>query len=170
MFWWKTLTYCFYTLFEVPTKHHTPVSISGSVCWQVTLSCLCSVDFDTGAHFWQAVYSFDRGGVFQYFPSWGMRLPLFSASGYLPSYPGYSLRIAPYHRYTGGREGKYTDILWYTYWPRWFVFVPWRTHTSTLAWKQQLVSCESNRFLKAKRNIWYFYRMFLFLYHSVIIY
>lgn len=101
---------------------YLPISISGLVPWQVTLSSLCTVklDIDVGTHYWHVVL--DREGILQDFPSWAMKTPLFSSVQPL-SYPlSYLLRdifrhiqvtvcvLPPYHRYTRGTERESTLI------------------------------------------------------------
>lgn len=160
---------CFFT---------SPVSISRSVCWQVTLSCLRSVEIDVGTLSWHAVHLFDTGGIWQDFPIWAMRALLFSPVQPLSSTLQGIFRhiqvtvcvLPPYHRYT--RE--YTDmLLWYEYWPRWFVFACLgactHSHTckKTIIWFGYHVNRRGvwGRIVK----MWYFYRMFVFLYPILIL-
>lgn len=60
-----------------------------------------------------------------------------------------------------GKVCQYVVI--HTHWPRGFLFVSWCTHTSALAWKQQLMSCESNQCVKEERKLWYFHSFFFFI-------
>lgn len=90
-----------------PLHPHQPLrdSISGSVCWQVTLLHLSYVQ-------WRCMHTLLAcctlvwgGGIWWDFPSWGMRTSLFSLfapcpppvllQDVFPSYPGYSVCIAP---------------------------------------------------------------------------
>lgn len=101
-----------------PSFFTSPVSISRSVCWQVTLSCLCSVELVVGTHSWHAVHLFEGALGKTFLPEvWELHCfalpPLCPPPPIQDIFPHIQVTVCvlpSYHRYTHDTDGESTLI------------------------------------------------------------